>query len=336
MDPSLSLDIIQAPETTEENDQILDTLKNYDRIIETLEKRRGWEVVDHFYLYKDFWLSYIFLKGMLSAQNQFIAQSNDIVLCSSPKTGTTWLKALTFAIITRHKFATSSSPLLTTLPHQCIPFLEIEFGQNSFNRDPELPVISTHIPYTLLPKSITSSGCKIVYIYRDAKDSFVSLWHFSRKMKAEGKEPITLEDAFEQFTRGVSFYGPFWDHVLGYWKASLEYSETIFVMKYEDIKADSTSYVKKLAEFMGYSFTLEEEKKGIIENIVKLCSFENLSSLEVNKEGVYRLGARPVMVENNFFFRKGMIGDWKNYLTAEMADKIDIITEEKFGPWGLK
>lgn len=89
---------------------------------------------------------------------------------------------------------------------------------------------------------------------------------------------------------------------------------------------------------MGYSFTVEEEKKGIVENIVKLCSFKNLSSLEVNKGGVYRLNGMhdTRVIENNMFFRKGTTGDWKNYLSADMANEMDKITEEKFGPYGLK
>nr|KAJ0211299.1 hypothetical protein LSAT_V11C400201350 [Lactuca sativa] len=43
---------------------------------------------------------------------------------------------------------------------------------------------------------------------------------------------------------------------------------------------------KKLAEFMGMPFTMEEEEGGVVEEIVKLCSFENLSNFKVNKDGV--------------------------------------------------
>ncbi|PPD97788.1 hypothetical protein GOBAR_DD05187 [Gossypium barbadense] len=31
-------------------------------------------------------------------------------------------------------------------------------------------------------------------------------------------ENTSLEVAFDKFTKGVSVYEPFWDHVLGYWK----------------------------------------------------------------------------------------------------------------------
>lgn len=339
MNPSLSLDKNQALQTNMENEQTIDTPKTYDMIIETLQRGNGWGYIDHLYLYQGFWFSPVFLRGTISAQEQFIARPNDIILCSAPKTGTTWLKALAFAIVTRDKFDTYSSPLLTTVPHECIPFLEIDLVQNLVKRDPKLPLLATHVPYTLLPKSIISSRCKVVYIYREPKDSFVSLWHFTHKLTPQDREPITLEEAFRQFKGGVSLCGPFWDHVLGYQKASLEHPKRIFVVKYEDMKTDCTNHVKKLAEFLGYPFTLEEEKDGIIENIVKLCSFENLSGLEVNKGGVHRFGGapnEPPVVENSMFFRKGTIGDWKNYLTTEMASEMDNITVEKFGPYGIK
>ena len=54
--------------------------------------------------------------------------------------------------------------------------------------------MATHIPYTSLPKSIISSGCKIIYIFRDPKDVIVSLWHFSQKLSPEGVQTSTPED----------------------------------------------------------------------------------------------------------------------------------------------
>lgn len=94
--------------------------------------------------------------------------------------------------------------------------------------------------------------------------------------------------------------------------------------------------LKKLATFMGMPFTVEEEGRGVVEDIVKLCSFENLSNLEVNKDGG---GGQKIttklILENQEFFRKGKVGDWKNYLTEEMKERIDFITSEKLKDSGL-
>ncbi|KAJ0088409.1 hypothetical protein Patl1_32810 [Pistacia atlantica] len=88
-----------------------------------------------------------------------------------------------------------------------------------------------------------------------------------------------------------------------------------------------------MAEFMGYPFSLEEEKEGKIQDIVQLCSFENMSNLEISKTGKYP--SDSILVELKTFYRKGGIGDWKNCLTPEMVERLDKITEHKMGEFGL-
>ncbi|KAL8206133.1 hypothetical protein R6Q57_009684 [Mikania cordata] len=79
---------------------------------------------------------------------------------------------------------------------------------------------------------------------------------------------------------------------------------------------------------------MEEEKKEVVLEIIKLCSFENLRNLQVNKKGVEKFG-KMVEVEKQDFFIKGEIGDWKNYLSEEMQDRIDGIIAQKFKDSGL-
>ncbi|MBA0608041.1 hypothetical protein Godav_020291 [Gossypium davidsonii] len=97
---------------------------------------------------------------------------------------------------------------------------------------------------------------------------------------------------------------------------------------------DTILYVKKLADFIGYPFSSEEIKKGSVDKIISMCSFENLSNLEVNKSGKHREGT-PGVIENKIYFRKGKVGDWENYLTPEMASRLDSITLQKLNGSGL-
>ena len=67
---------------------------------------------------------------------------------------------------------------------------------------------------------------------------------------------------------------------------------------------------------------------------MNLCSFETLKNLEANK-GEKEREDRAAVYVNSAFFRKGKVGDWSNYLTPEMAARIDGIMEEKFKDTGL-
>ncbi|XP_015168206.1 cytosolic sulfotransferase 18-like [Solanum tuberosum] len=310
--------------------------KQYKEMISTLPKRESEYPFFDSCQYEGFWYNSSFLESALCMQQNFKAQPSDNFLCSAPKTAT-WRNALTFSITTRHDDFTNS-PLLNKLPQECIPCLELAFLSNPKFVDAELPLLSTHLPYTLLPISILESdNCKIIYICREPKDTFVSWWHFTQKIKAKLSTKVslvTLDQAFKWFCQGKSGYGPYWDHVLGYWKASVERPERVFFFKYEDLKEDTLGYVKKLADFMDKPLSKEEEELGVPQEIVSLCSFESLSNLEVNKSEKYAQETLPG-VSNSLFFRKGEIGDWKNYLTKDMAKFIDDKTLEKFKSSGL-
>ncbi|XP_071715533.1 flavonol 4'-sulfotransferase-like [Rutidosis leptorrhynchoides] len=281
------------------------------------------------YKNQGFWTLQKFHIGAIMAQQRFKVQPpSDTMLCSFPKSGTTWLKALSFAILTRHKFDESTTPLLTTFPHDFVPNLDvdlekIEANGNNDSHDSSPLMFSSHLPYTCLPESIISSNCKIVYVYRNVKDVIVSHYHFLRELFKVPIEDAPFEEAFEEFCQGISAYGPYWEHILGFWKASLERPGTILFLKYEDLKRDPTTHVKALAEFLGNPFSDEEVGKGAVESIINLCSFERLKNLDVNKTGLRH------NCERKSYFRKAKVGDWENYFTNEMKEKIDNIIHEK-------
>ncbi|OMO62683.1 hypothetical protein COLO4_32949 [Corchorus olitorius] len=93
----------------------------------------------------------------------------------------------------------------------------------------------------------------------------------------------------------------------------------VLFFKYEDLKTNTSFHVKRLAEFMGFPFTPEEENsQGAIDKIIELCSLQTLSSLEVNRNGKQRQNSM-FEINNHLFFQKGKVGDWKSAMTPEMG-----------------
>ncbi|KAF8378543.1 hypothetical protein HHK36_029886 [Tetracentron sinense] len=302
-------------------------------IMSSLPSEKGW-VLSHLYQYQGFWHTTRNLQGVIACQLHFQAHDSDLLLVTTPKSGTTWLKAIMFAIMNRMRYPCSQHPLLTKNPHDLVPFLEFKLYID--NQIPDVTafidprLFSTHLSYVSLPNSVKESNSKVVYLCRNPRDSFISLWHFANKLRPKTLGPLSLEEAFESFCRGVSLCGPFWDHVLGYWKESLESPQKVFFLKFEELKEQPTVNLRRLAEFMGYPFSQEEEREGVVDEILRLCSFDNLSNLEVNKSG-----KMPSGEEHKAFFRRGEVGDWVNYLTSEMVERLDSITEQKFHGSGL-
>lgn len=158
----------------------------------------------------------------------------------------------------------------------------------------------------------------------------MSLWHFMNKLRLGEAGRDDMERVFGMFCDGVVGYGPFWDHVLEYWRRSGEDPGRVLFVKYEDVKEEAAVQVRRLAEFLECPFSVEEEESGVVDQILDLTSFERMSGLEVNRVG--RLGNG---MENRHFFREGVVGDWKNFMTDEMAERLDQIVRDKFSGSGL-
>lgn len=303
------------------------------------EKCRGHVNFNFVYQWDGYWYPIDFLKAAIAAQPGFLARDDDVFLTSSAKTGTTWLKALIPCIMALNRDnidQEEDDPLLTNHPNQLMPSIEISiFNPKNLDSDvlniDEMPsprLFRTHLPYSKLPESIKNdnSSCKLVYITREPKDVFVSLWHFMNSISNAEPRP-TMDEEFDNFCKGIHPFGPFHDHVLEYWNESLKKPEKILFLRYEEMKKDPKGQVKKLAEFLDRPFANEEE----LDNVLWRCSLERLKNLQVNKNGLEPSLGIPKIA----YFRNGLVGDGKNSLTKEMQERLDKITREKFEGTGL-
>ncbi|XP_040934523.1 cytosolic sulfotransferase 14 [Gossypium hirsutum] len=220
----------------------------------------------NFTYFQGFWCPSQLVPNITAFQNHFQALDDDIVLASKPKTGTTWLKALAFSILNRHRFPLSNSPLASPNPHDLVPYFDMTLYNNGCHPDfadvssPRL--FATHLPYHALAESIKNPKARIVYAI------------------------------------GLA---PFWAHVLDYRKQSTANPNKVLFLKYEEMKGNPVGQIKKVAEFMGCPFSEEEEKAGAIDEIAEFCSLSNLKNLELNKSGSLKTMKR----QTNSFLRKG-------------------------------
>uniref|UniRef100_A0A0D9XGK1 Sulfotransferase n=1 Tax=Leersia perrieri TaxID=77586 RepID=A0A0D9XGK1_9ORYZ len=296
-----------------------------------------------------FWIPEPLLPAVaaIHAGGKFVPTANDMLLASFPKSGTSWLKALAFAVANRadHPPSAADHPLRRRSPHDLVNFFEMT-TLTTMNSDdiaavddapPPPRVLATHLPYSMLPESITGGdgggGCRIIYVCRNPKDTVVSFWHFSKKMALTmGVDPssFTFDQAFDLFCSGNCTAGPQWRHVIEYWEASHHRNPNVLFLRYEEMLRRPAMSVRRMAEFMGCPFTAAEEDAGVVDAVVELCSIGELRKMEVNKKGTDVLGVR-----NESYFRKGVAGDWVNHMSPEMAARLDRIVDDATRGSGL-
>lgn len=119
--------------------------------------------------------------------------------------------------------------------------------------------------------------------------------------------------------------GPMWPHVLEFWRR--RHQPNVLFLKYEDMKRDLDATVRQCARFLSVDEHLLTE-----ENVRLLCEHLNFSRMQrnpaVNLESVISGGEENALgseaaEEPAKFIRKGMVGDWKNHMSAEMSAKFD-------------
>ncbi|KAM3284495.1 cytosolic sulfotransferase 5 [Capsicum chacoense] len=324
--------------------------------VESLPQKKWWEQ-RYVCEMNGFWTLPEFVPYAVRVLNEFKPLPSDVILASFPKTGTTWLKSLLPSIIWRS--SKESSSLVNHHPHDLVRYLEFpgsppwlsssspngelissSSSGGNHHHDEEITdptrrrIFATHLPYQHLENKLdTNKPCRVVYITRNPKDTLVSMWHFVNKTKGPEEHDWQLEDAQNTFCSGIFPFGPYYDHVMGFKKASLEKPHNIFFITYEELMTDPIVHVKRLAEFLGCPFADDQEESVLeVEKIVKSCSFESMTSQEVNKSEDF---TSWTPVAYNAFFRKGGIGDHKNYLDANTIKRIDALTREKFHAAGF-
>ncbi|XP_040383683.1 cytosolic sulfotransferase 15-like [Oryza brachyantha] len=332
---------VQAPETKQE-----DSPEN-SMAATLLPTREGWSTP--LTLYNNCWLRSHMVDSFMAVRDNFKPRHDDVILATHPKSGTTWLKAMAFAIVNRSRYDLladgDGNPLRAQNPQRLVPFIGVPgHGGGDLAAIEAMPsprLLATHLPLSLLPPAVTAAtgGCRVVYLCREPKDSFVSRWHFDNKMvkgSQTGAHAIELDAAFAMFCEGCTPFGPFWEHYLQYWRESLRRPREVLFLRYEELVADPLRVVRDLAAFLGVPFIDEEESNGVDREVVRLCSFETLSGFDVNKNGGVERAGGKIFIGYSSLFRRGKTGDWVNHMSADMAEKLDALVREKFKGSGLE
>ncbi|MEE6475072.1 hypothetical protein FKM82_010607 [Ascaphus truei] len=176
-------------------------------------------------------------------------------------------------------------------PPAIIP--KLEFGSpdkfEKLKQESSPRVLATHLFYDDLPKSFFDKKVKMLLLIRNPKDTAVSLFHFYNNNPV--LPPCSSWDTFFQdFMSGKVCFGSYFDQAVA-WNKHID-DEGVMIITFEEMKK--------------------------IQLIAKMGTFKSM------KEKSTKSDVECLQV----IFRKGEVGDWKNYFTEAQNQEMDARFEE--------
>lgn len=215
--------------------------------------------------------------------HNFDVRSDDIWICAFPKSGSTWMSNIVWQLQNRLNFTADILPPYKlferpvifdvndenkddTVYRVAIDEIDNEFAECKNQPSPRL--LKSHLPASLLPIDIWTKKPKLIYMYRDAKDVVISMYHMFCN-HAFIKYPGTMEDFFDIFLNDHIIFGPFDEHVNSY--RQIDQRNHVLLMSYEQMLANPFAAIKQISEFLNYSYS-DDQLRQLTEHL----SFENM------------------------------------------------------------
>lgn len=221
-----------------------------------------------------------------------------VLVNGSPKSGTTWMVKL-MASLPGYRG-------VGNFHHDFSRYLAVQPGD----------VIHGHERYTPeLASILRARAIKVILMIRDPRDQAIShMFHLRRTEThpAHG-EMIRLseDDALMACIEGrPDIWGS--ASMLRLTRSWLDAGDQALCVRYEDLNCDPVGEFGRVLQFLGIDCDDHLRRA-----IVRRNSFERSS---IGRR-IWQSGRRPGNENTNSFFRKGIVGDWKNYFKASHIER---------------
>ncbi len=255
-------------------------------------------------------------------------QLADIVLVSFGKSGRTWLRVMLSRLYQQ----------MYGLPERAL------IGFDNFHRmNAEIPkMFFTHDNYIGDYTGHTDSkvdfyGKKVVLLARDPRDVAVSQffqWKYRMKTnkKAINQYPehgadVSIFDFVMNPDAGLMKVIGF----LNLWASEAPKIGDLFLLRYEDLKAQPVETLEKLVAFMG-----APASDAHVRDAVEFSSYENMKKMEEKKTfwlSGGRMTPRDRSNPNSYKVRRAKVGGYRDYFDDGQVAQIEAVVAENLSPY---
>jgi len=271
----------------------------------------------------------------------FEPRDDDIIIATSYKAGTTW----TQAIVAHLLFPDGELP---AGPAEMSPWLDmrilpLEVALNNLRSQKHRRFIKTHLP---LDGMRYERQLKYLYVARDARDVFMSLWNHYTNMTdefmtlmnlllgREGEEfpPVSgdIHDFWRSWMTRSTFPWesdgwPYWSHlsnVQSWW--NFRHLPNIQLVHYADLLADTEGEMRRIAAFL--EIDVPEDRWSEIVGAVSFGEMRRQAAAYVPGGGQFWKGGAET------FLHRGTNGRWRDILSDEEMGLYDAACERALTP----
>lgn len=177
---------------------------------------------------------------LLKKCEQFKFRSDDIVICTFPRSGTTFTQEIIWQIVNCNQVTKDAH--FDNIDFR-FPFLEFNYKDfydeskplafDMLENAPSPRLIKTHVPYRMLQAELERARPKIVIVMRNPKDVAVSCYNFYKAIKNFNWTGGPFAEYLGYFLEGRVFTGDFFENNKEWW--SLRHQENVLILRYEDL-----------------------------------------------------------------------------------------------------
>ncbi|KAK7478254.1 hypothetical protein BaRGS_00030512 [Batillaria attramentaria] len=236
---------------------------------------------------------------LMERQHGFQARDDDVVLVTYPKSGTHWAWEIISMLTQR-----SHNLLADTMKH--IDYMPL----GMLDAIPSPRVLSTHLPFSRLPRDFLSRGCKIVWVVRNPADVAVSFYAFCRKLQTFGYSG-QWKAFWGLYLDGTVPYGSWFEHTQE-WMSALEARPNILLVRYEDLLSNFRAEVSRIASFLEVQVT-----DAMLDAMQRETSFENMSQNKFDFTAPLTKDGTPAI------YRNGKSNEWRSVFTKEQTAQLE-------------
>jgi aryl sulfotransferase len=272
----------------------------------------------------------------------FDPRDDDIVIATSYKAGTTWGQSIVANLIFHGN--DFPAPVGEMSPWVDSRFVPLEVVLNGVRAQTHRRFLKTHLPLDGIPYC---EALKYIYVARDARDVFMSLWNHYTTLTEEAvlRLNITLGRVGDEFppppddihefwrnwiTRGWFDWEtdgwPYWSHlynVQSWW--DYRHLPNVQLIHFADMIEDTEREVRRIAAFL----EIDDVPDGAWATIVKNVSF---AEMKRNGEKYAPGGGTFWKGGSDTFLNRGTNGRWREVLTSPELELYDAACRRTLTP----